>query len=156
MGNNIPEQKTIGWEEWCALPQLGLPAIKAKVDTGAKTSALHAYDIVPFKKDGKQYVEFKVHPLQKNEDIECKCTARLIGTRVVTSSNGERETRYVILTKMKFGTMVFEAELTLTSRHNMTFRMLLGRQALRQAQFIVDPAKSYTLGRKKAVRSLYQ
>lgn len=146
---------TIGWEEWCELPALGLPAIKAKIDTGARTSALHAYDIVPFKKDGKDYAEFKVHPLQRNEDIERVCVAPLVDTRVVISSNGESETRYVILTEMKFGETVIEAELTLTSRHNMTFRMLLGRQALRQAQFIVDPALSYVLGRKRGVSRLY-
>ena len=146
----------IGWEEWCALPDLGLPAIKAKVDTGAKTSALHAYDIELFTKDKNDFVRFKIHPLQKNQTIERCCVAPLVDYRTVMSSNGEREKRYVIQTQIEFQSRCIMAELTLTSRHNMTFRMLLGRGALRKAKFTVDPAKSFVLGKKKDAEDLYK
>ncbi len=145
----------IGWEEWCALPELGLPAIKVKVDTGAKTSALHAYDIEHFKDNGMEYVRFKIHPLQKNSKLERSCIAPLIDRRNVTSSNGEREKRYVIKTALQFPELSVDAELTLTSRHNMAFRMLLGREALRKAKFAVDPAKSFLLGKPINVDDLY-
>lgn len=146
----------IGWEEWCAMPDLGLPAIKAKIDTGAKTSALHAYDIEVFKENGADFVRFKIHPLQKNSKLERCCIAPMVDHRNVTSSNGEREKRYVIKTKIEFSNTTIQAELTLTSRHNMAFRMLLGREALRKAKFAVDPAKSFLLGKKKEARNLYK
>jgi len=146
----------IGWEEWCALPDLGLPAVKAKIDTGAKTSALHAYDIETFTEDSTDYVRFKIHPLQKNNKLERCCVAPLADYRFVTSSNGEREKRYVIKTRIDFPDTAIEAELTLTSRHNMAFRMLLGREALRKAKFAVDPAKSFLLGKKTGVDEIYE
>lgn len=145
----------IGWEEWCALPDLGLPAVKAKIDTGAKTSSLHAYDIEPFVCDDIDYVRFKVHPLQGSQKIERSCMAPLIDRRSVTSSNGEREKRYVIKTRLDFSGTVIFAELTLTSRYNMAFRMLLGREAMRKARFLVDPAKSFLLGKRPEAKSLY-
>lgn len=146
----------IGWEEVCALPDLGLPAIKAKVDTGAKTSALHAYDIKTFSRDGQKYVRFKVHPLQRNSVLERECAAPLVDRRYVISSNGERERRYVINTRIVLGEKKFQAELTLTSRHNMAFRMLLGREALRRARVTVDPVKSCMTGRKKNLEKFYE
>ena len=146
----------IGWEEWCALPELGLPAVRVKVDTGAKTSALHAYDIEPFEKDGAPYVRFKVQPLRKNEDIEIACVAPVCERRKVRSSNGRAEERFVIRTKMEMGDRCVAAELTLTARHKMSFRMLLGREALRAASLTIDPAASFLLGRKKQVRRLYK
>ena len=146
----------IGWEEWCALPDLGLPAVKAKIDTGAKTSALHAYDIELFTEDKDDYVRFKIHPLQRNNALERCCVAPLIDYRYVTSSNGEREKRYVIQTQIEFPSVCVKAELTLTSRHNMAFRMLLGREALRKAKFAVDPAKSFVLGKQKGAEDLYK
>ncbi len=146
----------IGWEEWCALPDVGLPAIKVKVDTGAKTSALHAYDIEPFTEDKTDYVRFKIHPLQRNNKLERCCVAPLADYRNVMSSNGEREKRYVIQTQIEFPSVCILAELTLTSRHNMAFRMLLGREALRKAQFTVDPVKSFVLGKQKDVENLYK
>lgn len=146
----------IGWEEWCAFPGLGLPAIKAKVDTGAKTSALHAYDIEPFDKGGEAYVRFKIHPLQKNKALTVQCEAPVVDFRGVTSSNGERDRRYVIRTPLVLGGKTIEAEVTLTSRHKMAFRMLLGRDAIKKAKFIVDPAKSHLLGKKSDVEQLYQ
>ena len=87
----------IGWKEWCSIPDIGIPAIKAKVDTGAKTSCIHAYDIERFDDNGVKSVRFKVHPLQKNERLEIECSAPLYDYRNVTSSNGEREKRYVCL-----------------------------------------------------------
>lgn len=146
----------IGWNEWCALPALGLPAIKAKVDTGAKTSALHAYDIEPFIRDGEKWVRFSIHPLSGNSKLEKKCEAPLIDKRNVTSSNGERERRYVIKTPITIGEVTIEAEITLTSRHKMEFRMLLGREALRKGKFLVHPAKSFLLGKQTGVEKHYQ
>ncbi len=145
----------IGWEEWCSFPDLNLPAVKAKIDTGAKTSALHAYDIKAFTKEGVKYVRFKIHPLQKNNDLFVECVALLADYRVVMSSNGEREKRYVIKTRLLMGTKKAEIEITLTSRHNMAFRMLMGREALRKTRFVVDPVKSYQLGKIKGARTLY-
>ena len=127
----------------------GLPAIKVKVDTGAKTSALHAYDIEPFTEGKTDYVRFKIHPLQRNNKLERCCVAPLADHRNVMSSNGEREKRYVIKTQIEFPPVCIMAELTLTSRHNMAFRMLLGREALRKARFAVDPGKSFLLGKRK-------
>ena len=149
------EKTTIGWEEWCALPDLGLPAIKAKVDTGAKTSALHAYAIKKFTQDGKTYVRFKIHPLQRDRKVVRECVAPLVDQRTVISSNGERELRYVISTTLQFKGASLRAELTLTSRHKMAFRMLLGREALRRARFLVDPAKSHMTGKIKNPQLLY-
>lgn len=146
----------IGWEEWCRFPDLGLPAIKAKVDTGAKTSCLHAYDIEPFTKEGSKYVRFKIHPLQRNKTLECICEALLSDYRTVTSSNGEREKRYVIKTPLVLGDTTIQAEVTLTSRHAMAFRMLLGRDAIRKTKLVVDPAKSFALGKMTDAESLYQ
>ncbi|MCB1650633.1 MAG: ATP-dependent zinc protease [Alphaproteobacteria bacterium] len=146
----------IGWEEWCALPELGLPAIKAKIDTGAKTSALHAYDIKRFRENDLECVRFKIHPLQHDHVFALTCVAPLVDHRHVISSNGEREKRYVIAARLVFPNVSIKAELTLTSRHNMAFRMLLGREALRKAKFAVDPAKSFLLGRQKNVEKLYQ
>lgn len=145
---NKKEKKIIGWQEWCSLPALNLPAIKAKIDTGAKTSALHAYDIETFVEDGEKHVRFKVHPLQKNHKLERICSAKVLDQRVITSSNGERESRYVIQTELLLNDTTINAEITLTSRHSMAFRMLLGRDALRKANFIVDPTKSYLLGKQ--------
>lgn len=145
----------IGWEEWCAFPELGLPAVKAKIDTGAKTSALHAYDIEPFSKSGENFVAFKIHPLQRNQKLEIQCYAPLKDKRNVTSSNGEKEMRYVIEAKIEIGGAAFVTEITLTSRHKMSFRMLLGRDALRKGKFVVDPVKSYVLGKIKGPEKLY-
>ncbi len=145
----------IGWEEWCAFPELGLPAIKAKVDTGAKTSCIHAYDIKPFTKDGIKHVRFKINPLQKNKRLVVECEAPLSDHRNVTSSNGERDKRYVIKTPLVIGEKKITAEVTLASRHKMTFRMLLGRDAIAKAKFTVDPVKSFLLGKKSNAEDLY-
>lgn len=122
---------TFGWEEWVALPELGLPAMKAKVDTGAKTSALHAFDIETFGPASKPKVRFTVHPIPGRDDLVIPCSAPVIDRREVTSSNGESETRFVIETNLTVGGETWPIEVTLTNRAGMTSHMLLGRQALR-------------------------
>lgn len=132
----------IGWEEWVGLPDLGLPAIKAKVDTGARTSALHAFLIEPFGPQAAPRVRFGIHPIPGRDDIEIYCSAPVIDRREVTSSNGERETRYVIASRITVGPRSWPIEITLTNRETMAYRMLLGRQAIREDMF-VDPAASF-------------
>ena len=131
-------QLILGWQEWVALPLLGLPAIKAKIDTGARTSALHAFDIEPAN-DGR--ITFKVHPIPRRADIIVTCDAKLIDSREVTSSNGETERRVVIETDIEIGGRRWPIEVTLTNRALMRTRMLLGRQAL-GGHALVDPAAS--------------
>ena len=132
----------LGWEEWVALPELGLPAIKAKVDTGARTSALHAYYVQPFGSARSRKIRFGIHPVPRRDDISVECTARLIDRREVRSSNGEREQRYVIETPIRIGDQEWPIEVTLTNRNTMTYRMLLGRQAIADG-ILVDPASSF-------------
>ncbi len=132
----------LGWEEWVALPELGLPAIKAKVDTGARTSALHAYYVQPFGSARSRKIRFGIHPVPRRDDISVECTARLIDRREVRSSNGEREQRYVIETPIQIGDQEWPIEVTLTNRNTMTYRMLLGRQAIADG-ILVDPASSF-------------
>jgi len=132
----------LGWGEWVALPDLGLPAIKAKVDTGARTSALHAFSIEPVRSGRRRLVRFGVHPIQRRADIRVECIARLVDQRDVTSSNGDREKRYVISTPIRIGDREWEIEVTLTNRDAMSYRMLLGRQAI-SGGILVDPASSF-------------
>lgn len=133
---------TLGWEEWLGLPALGLPAIKAKIDTGARTSALHAAVIEPFGPDDNPQVRFLIHPDSNDPTLEVTCSARVIGKRNVTSSNGETELRYVITTEIEIGGERWPVEMTLTNRENMTYRMLLGRSSITDAM-IVDPNRSF-------------
>ncbi|MBT8475556.1 MAG: RimK/LysX family protein, partial [Alphaproteobacteria bacterium] len=132
----------LGWEEWAALPDLGLPALKAKVDTGARTSALHAYDIEPFGPAERPRVRFMVQPIPDRTDLAIPCSARVIDRREVTSSNGEAEMRYVISTDIQMGDRSWPIEVTLTDRRNMAYRMLLGRQALGD-DVVVSPGDSF-------------
>lgn len=132
----------LGWEEWVALPDLGLPAIKAKVDTGARTSALHARLIEPFGPVHAPMVRFAVNPAPGREDIEVICSSRLVDRREVISSNGDRENRFVIEERIQIGKRVWPIEITLTNRASMSYRMLLGRQAI-QEDMAVEPASSF-------------
>jgi hypothetical protein len=148
------ENKTLaGWREWTALPDLGIPALKAKLDTGARTSALHAFDIEEITQNGVKKVRFGIHPLRKRNDIEIFCVADIVGRRTVKDSGGHATKRYVIAATMLLGEIERTIEITLTKRDNMIFRMLLGRTALRD-DVIVDPAQSYIFG--KALRHAYK
>ena len=135
----------LGWREWLSLPDLGIPAIKAKIDTGAKTSALHAFEIDSFTEQGIEQVRFKIHPLQNRSDLILTCQAPLVEQRQVTDSGGHKEIRYVIRTKFNLGVTSTMAEFTLTDRDSMKFRMLLGRTAMNKI-FTVDPCSSYLEG----------
>jgi hypothetical protein len=136
----------IGWREWLALPDLSVPRIKVKVDTGARTSALHAFDVERFERDGVPWVRFAVHPMQRNTVSVQLGEAPLVEERWVRSSSGKQTRRPVILTTMVLGEYRWQAELTLVRRDMMGFRMLLGRQAVRR-RFWVDPGASYRMGR---------
>lgn len=132
----------IGWREWVSLPELGISRIKAKVDTGARTSALHAFSLKPFIDNGKHKIQFDIHPLQHNIDQVISCMADVVDKRWVTDSGGHEEERYVIETPITIALQTWSIEITLTERENMMFRMLLGRSALRR-RFIVNPTRSF-------------
>lgn len=156
---NISKKKItkvkIGWQEWCAFPELNLPAVKAKIDTGAKTSSLHADHLQVFQKDGEDYIRFTVHPVQKDRKIIRICEAKIKDYRNVTSSNGEREKRYVIETQFNVGDISFKSDITLTTRYGMAYRMLFGKEALKTGKFVVDVAKSFSHGKIKNAEDLY-
>jgi ribosomal protein S6--L-glutamate ligase len=142
----------IGSEEWCVLPELGLPAVKARVDSGAKTSSLHAFNIQVFDKKGVPWVRFDVHPIQANRKIVKRCEARLIERREVRSSSGHLEQRPVIATRVQLGAQSWDIEITLTNRDPMGYRMLLGREAM-VGRFIVDPERGFMLGRMSGTKA---
>ncbi len=137
------QRTVIGWREWVGLPDLGIDQIKVKVDTGARTSTLHAFKITPFIKDNAQYVRFFVHPVQRRRKPKIDCTALVVDQRRVTDSGGKSTERYVIRTTLWLGQKRWPTELTLTNRDEMGFRMLLGRQAIRR-RCVVDPGRSFT------------
>ncbi len=137
------KNKTIlGWREWVSLPELGIDNIKAKIDTGARTSALHAFDVKVDNSEPIHKVKFKMHPLQDNNDYVVECQANVLDERDVTDSGGHKERRIVIETIIEIGKHRYPIEMTLTDRDTMKFRMLLGRTALKP-HYIVDPGKSY-------------
>ena len=147
----LPE---IGWREWLALPELGVPAVKAKVDTGARTSALHVVNLTTFTERGCLNARFTLHPVRRLPKIAIDCVAEVIDQRTVSDSGGHKEKRLVIRTLAHMGDNGWPIEMTLTNREDMLFRMLLGRTAIRN-RFSVNPARSYHYGRKlrKAYRN---
>lgn len=141
-------RETVGWREYLSLPELGVKRIKAKIDTGARTSSLHADEIKIRRRGSKKFVEFIVHPLQKSKKKIVKCRAPLLEERFVRSSTGHQSLRPVILTEIQIGSHLQMIELNLINRDVMGFRMLLGRQAVRD-HFLVDPGRSFIFGRLK-------
>ena len=136
------EPLIFGWEEWVALPELGLPAIKAKIDTGARTSALHAFLIEPYGPPSGRRVRFGIHPVPGRDDIEVFGSADVVDRREVTSSNGEKESRIFIRTPLSMGDRTWMVEIGLTNREGMAYRMLLGRQAIsRQEPAITNSSR---------------
>ncbi len=146
----------VGWHEWCSLPELGIPAIKAKIDTGARTSSLHAFDIKTSHHEQHNRVHFSIHPIQGNNNIVINCHATIYDERYITSSSGHKELRCVILTKLVLGDITQEIQLTLSDRDPLRFRMLLGREALSKC-VIINPGRSLCLGRvkKHELRTIY-
>jgi len=136
----------IGWREWFSIPALGIPHIKAKIDTGARTSALHTFELNVYQGDsGKERAKFRVHPLQKNLDYVVECDCELLDKRSVKDSGGHEEIRPFVRLPVTLGEHTWEINVSLTNRDNMKFRMLLGRTAMAK-RFLVNPALSYQLG----------
>lgn len=140
----------VGWREWVGFPGLDVPLIKAKLDTGAKTSALHAFHSTGFDKGGERWVRFGVHPFQGLDEPEILCEARVSDEREVMSSNGLRERRLFIETTLEMGPSRFPVEISLTKRDEMGFRLLIGRSALKR-RFVVDAGRSFLLGRPDGI-----
>lgn len=143
-----PPLPVIGWREWVGLPGLGIERIKAKVDTGARSSSLHAFDLREFSRDGTAWVRFRVHPVQRRSDTTVEVEAPVLEQRAVRSSNGKVARRPVILAEVTLLGVTWPVELTLAGRDEMGFRMLLGREAFRR-RFLVDAGRSFCGGRTK-------
>lgn len=136
----------IGWREWVSLPELNIPKLKAKIDTGARSSALHAFMIDPYLKGSERWVMFAIHPDQRNHELIIECHAKVKDKRLVTDSGGHTQRRYVIESLMVIGALSFNAEMTLTNRDSMRFRMLIGRTVL-NGRYLVNPVASYLQGK---------
>lgn len=151
----MPEESVptvAGWREWVGLPGLGVPWIKAKLDTGARTSALHAFDLEEVTRDGETWVRYSVHPWQRSDEDAVVAQSRVLDRREIRSSSGHVDERYVVAMDLTLAGRTVTAEVSLSSRDEMGFRMLVGREALRQG-FLVDASRSYLGGRpRRAVR----
>jgi len=141
-----PGKPLIGWREWVGLPALGVQAIKAKIDTGARTSALHAWNIVEHQDADSHWVSFELHPLQRNNAVVVPCTAPVADRREIRSSSGHTEHRIVIRTRLQLGESSWPVDISLTNRDEMGFRLLLGRAALRR-RVRIDPGRSFLIPR---------
>lgn len=146
--HTIPPKMMLGWREWVGLPELAIPAMKAKIDTGARTSALHAFYIETFHEGAKEYVRFGIHPRQRNEKISKECIIPVLERRMVTDSGGRSEERIVICTPIMIGMESWPVEITLTNRDSLKFRMLLGRSAL-SGHCQIDICHSYLAGKPR-------
>lgn len=145
------DKRVIGWREWLAIPTLGIDRIKAKIDTGARTSALHAYDLQPYVEAGAPWVRFTVHPIQRSKSTLLTCAAPIVDHRDVTSSTGQTERRHVVEVDIVLGGDTWAIEVTLADRDQMGFRMLLGRSAV-EGRMVVDPDRSFVMGRLRSVK----
>ena len=143
------EPLKVGWREWIALPEFRVAAIKAKIDTGARTSALHAYRIEPFRRAGALWLRFELQPLQRSLTVRVVCEAPAVDERVVKNSGGSVERRYIVRTLVRLGEVSWPIELALANRDQMGFRMLLGRTAL-QRRVLIEPGRSFLLGARPA------
>lgn len=148
----MTERKPLGWREWVGFPGLNIERIKAKIDTGARTSALHAFMVEPFWCDDHPWVRFAIHPIQGDTDTVVECEAPVKDQRIVRDSGGHDELRYVIDTLIAIGDEQIRSEVTLTDRDTMLFRVLLGRTALRK-KYVVYPGKSYLQGKPAYIGS---
>lgn len=140
--SEAPSNTIAGWREWVSLPGLGVPWVKAKLDTGARSSAIHAFDLEEFQRDGETWVRYSIHPWQRTDDDAQQCESRVLGRRTVRSSSGHSEERYLVRLDLTLVGHTVAAEVTLSRRDEMGFRMLVGREALRGG-FLVDPGRSY-------------
>ena len=145
---SLDQKKIIGWREWVGLPDLGIDKIKAKIDTGARTSTMDAEGYELTEEDGIILARFQVTFGNRKKLKEKVCTARVVENRKITNSGGHVEERIVIVSNIKIGQLIKEIEITLTQRKNMKFRMLLGRTAISE-DFVVDVTRSYLMGRKQ-------
>lgn len=145
---NINDLPVIGWREWVKLPDLNVKNIKVKVDTGARSSALHAHEVEEFEKKGETWVRFKIHPNQRKSDKIVEAEAKVLEYRMVKNTGGKATKRPVILTNVILLGVTWDIELTLANRDEMGFRMLLGREAVRR-RVMIDPGGSYYGGRPK-------
>ena len=143
------QKRAAGWREWVSLPSIGVGAIKAKLDTGARTSALHAFNIETYWSDGELWARFFVHPYQENDAKEIAGDARIEDIRTVSNPGGRRQRRLVIRTDIRLGDETWPIDLSLTDRDEMGFRLLIGRTAM-HGNLIVDPDRSYLLGKRKS------
>ncbi len=142
----------VGWREWVSLPQAGVEWVKAKIDTGARSSAIHAFDLEPFDQDGAEWVRFSIHPWQKSDEDHVELSLPVLDRREVRSSNGQVEQRYAVALDVALAGRTITTVMTLSNRDEMGFRMLIGREALERG-FLVDSSRSYAGGRpRRAVR----
>ncbi|MCF6765821.1 RimK/LysX family protein [Thiotrichales bacterium 19S3-7] len=149
----INQQLLIGRNEWFSLPRLNIPLIKGKIDTGAKTSSLHAFDIKAGKRNGKAIVYFKMHPLQGDTSISICCAADIVDERLIMSSNGHKEKRFVIETELGMNELIWKVQVTLSNRDPLKYRMLIGREALKN-KVLIDPSLSCNQKKYSKLQSL--
>jgi hypothetical protein len=147
-----PAKAICGWREWISLPAIGIDTIKAKIDTGARSSSLHAFNIEPFERDGQAWVSFIIHPLQRDTRTTLSAEAPVLEYRHIRSSSGHITHRPVILVDIELDGRQWPIELTLASRDEMGFRMLLGREAVR-GRFLVDPSRSYVVSKPRVSKA---